>query len=343
MIDQLMQAGQRALLVGPPGCGKTARIAAAAKQAGRRLVVMRASLSERVDFGGALVPDMAAGVTKALPLDVLADLQTTPEPTLLFLDDLGQAPIDVQAALMRLFDDGYLSPQVLIWGATNRPGDVAGVTRLCEPLRSRFHLAFAIPAPGSDERADGPVMLGTWADEVAGWSDWALDNGAPAEVVAWHRSTTGRTLYAWQPSADPAVRMPDFRAWETVINLWNSGLQQLPVLSAAIGKPAAAEFLAFARLADKLPSPEQVWMDPEGAPVPTDPSALYLVSSMLAAAVEPQHGTAVVKYLARMPRVYGALLARDAYRRLGAKLSASKEWIAWFTENQEIFAVGSSV
>jgi hypothetical protein len=342
MIDQLIHAGQRGLLVGPPGCAKTARVAAAAKLAGRRLVVMRASLSERVDFGGALVPDTAAGVTRALPLELLADLQTTNEKTLLFLDDLGQAPIDVQAALMRLFDDGYLSPHVLIWGATNRPGDVAGVTRLCEPLRSRFHLAFAIPTPGSDERSDGPVMLGTWADEVAGWVNWAIDQNAAPEIVAWHRSTSGRTLYAWQPSADPAVRMPDFRSWETVLRLWNSDLQSLPALSAAIGKPAAAEFLAFARLAHKLPTPDQVFSDPSGAPVPTDPAALYLVTSMLAAAAKQEHGSAVVTYLARLPRVYGALLARDVYRKLGdPALSGSREWVTWFTENQELFAVGA--
>lgn len=340
-LNSLMATGQRVLLVGPPGCGKTARIQAAAAAGGRRLVVMRASLSERVDFGGALVPDMTAGLTRALPLETLADLQSTTEPTLLFLDDLGQAPIDVQAALMRLFDDGALSPEVLIWGATNRPGDVAGVTRLCEPLRSRFHLAFAIAAPGTDDTPDGPVVLGSWADEVSAWCEWALDQGAPPEIIAWHRSTTGRTLYAWRPHADPAVRMPDFRSWDTVLRLWNSGMQDLQSIAAAIGKPVAAEFLAFARLADKLPTPDQVWLDPMGAPVPDEPAAQYLITSMLAAALQPEHATAVVQYLSRMPRVYGALLARDAFRKLGAKLSGSREWTEWFTANQDIFAVGS--
>lgn len=342
MISNLISARVRFLLSGPPGCAKTARVIDAATAAGMRTVVLRASLSERVDFGGALVPDTAAGVTRALPLDVLHDLQTTTEPTLLFLDDLGQAPMDVQAACMRLFDAGALSEHVLIAGATNRPGDVAGVTRLCEPLRSRFHVAFAIPAPGTENRADGPVVLGTWDDEVAAWCEWAMSVGAPPEVIAWHRSTSGRTLYAWEPSADPALRMPDFRSWETVIRLWNAGLTTLPAISAAVGKPAAAEFLAFARLADKLPTPDQVWLDPKGAPVPTDPSALYLITSMLAAAVDASHAAAVVTYLGRLPRVYGALLARDAYRKLGASLSGSKEWVSWFTANQEIFAVGNA-
>lgn len=341
-LYRLMETRKRVLLVGPPGCAKTARVEALAKQLGRKLVVLRVGLAERVDFGGALVPDMEAGLTKALPLDLLHYLQTTTEDVLLFLDDLGQGPVDVQSALMRWFDSGFLSPTVLIWGATNRPGDVAGVTRLSEPLRSRFGPKFAIPVPGAEDRPDGPTMLGTWEDEVAGWCEWAMDSGAPAEVVAWHRSTSGRTLYAWKPSADPAVSMPDYRAWEQVIELWNDGIQDLSTLSSVIGKPTAAEFLAFARLAHHLPTPDQVWMDPEGAPVPEDQAALFLVATMLAAALTDEHGDAVVTYLARMPRVYGALLARDAYRKLGPKLSGSREWVHWFTENQELFTVGTA-
>jgi hypothetical protein len=300
---------------------------------------MRASLMERVDVGGALVPDMAAGVTRALPLELLADLQSTTVPTWLFLDDLGQAPIDVQAALMRFFDPGFLSPHVLIVGATNRPGDVAGVTRLCEPLRSRFHVAYNIPTPetNEDHATGGGVLLGTWQEEVTNWCDWSLGQGAPAEIVAWHRSTTGRTLYAWKPHADPSIRMPDFRSWETVIRLWQAGLRDLTTVSAAIGKPAAAEFLAFADLAAELPVPDQVWLDPAGAPIPTSPAALYLVASMLAAAVEPKHADALITYMARMPRVYGALLARDAFRRLGATLAGTSAWQTWFVANQDLF------
>lgn len=350
MLSRFLDARLRVLLVGPPGCGKTARIASAATAAGRRLIVMRASLSERVDFGGALVPDCDRGITRALPLELLADLQSTSEPTLLFLDDLGQAPIDVQAALMRLFDDGSLSPEVLIWGATNRPGDKAGVSALCEPLRSRFHLAFGIPTPTSEDKPDvncaggrdkprlTPVMLGDWPSELAGWTDWALDKGAAPEIVAWHRATTGRTLYQWMPHADPAVRMADFRSWETVIDLWSHGLRDLGTVAAAIGKPAAAEFLAFAALADRLPTPDQVRMDPAGAPVPSEPSALYLVATMLSCAAQPQDAGPFCRYLSRLPRVFGALLARDLFRRLGAKLSGQPEWVKWFAENQTLFA-----
>jgi hypothetical protein len=299
MLARFIAAGQRVLLVGPPGIGKTARILAAAQASQRRVVLMRASLSERVDFGGALVPDPKKGITRALPLEQLHHLQNATEPTLLFLDDLGQAPVDVQAALMRLFDAEALSKQVLIWGATNRPGDKAGVTSLCEPLRSRFHLAFALATPTSADTPDGAVVLESWSDEVARWCEWALDQGAAAEIVAWHRSTTGRTLFAWKPHADPGVRLPDFRSWETVIKLWSGGLRDLNTLAAAVGKPTAAEFTAFAALADQVPTPDQVRMDPCGALVPDDPSALYLVTSMLATAAAPQDAGPFSTYLAR--------------------------------------------
>jgi hypothetical protein len=341
-LKKLMIAGERVLLVGKPGCAKSARVEYVAKETGRRLVVMRASLSERIDFGGALVPDMAAGITRALPMEVLRDLQTTTEPTLFFVDDVGQAPIDVQAALMKLFDPGELSPSVLIWGATNRPGDKAGVSALCEPLRSRFSLAFGIASPGDEEKAaDGATFINSWKEEAEGWCEWAMDSDAPAEVVAWHRSTSGAKLYNWKPAADPAQRFADFRSWATVIRLWKAGCRDLHTVSAAIGKAAAAEFLAFARLADELPTPDQVWLDPKGAPVPQDPSALYLSATMLAGAVSPQHAGQFCQYIDRMPRVFGALAGKDAYRRLGAKLSGNKHWCAWFMKNQELFASSS--
>src|SRR5690349_1964714 len=130
-LQHLMTAGERVLLVGPPGIAKTERIKAAAKATGKRLVTRRVSLCERIDFGGCLVPNAAKQITEALPLELLQDLRTTKEPTVFFADDLGQAPLDVQAALMLLFDEGQLSEHVTIWGATNRPGDKAGVTALC--------------------------------------------------------------------------------------------------------------------------------------------------------------------------------------------------------------------
>lgn len=341
-LASLISARMRVLFVSGPGTGKTARIAAAAKATGHRLVVFRASLAERVDIGGCLVPDMQSGTTRALPLEMLQDLRTNPEPTVFLADDLGQGPMDVQAALMALFDPGALPDNVLIWGATNRPGDKAGVSALCEPLRSRFHLAFTIATPESADKADGPTVLAPWKDEVDGWCEWATEQGFAPELIAWHRSTTGRTLYAWKPAADPALRLPDFRSWETVGRLWNAGLRDLHTIGAAIGKGAAAEFLAFAALADQLPTPQQVWLDPNGTQIPSDPAGQYLIAAMLGRAAEPQYASQLVTYFSRLPRVMGAYCARDAYKRLGAKLAGCSAWQKWWLANKALFETGPS-
>jgi len=343
-LIKLMGAGERVLLVGPPALAKTSRFEDAAGHLGMDFVISPVGIQERIDFGGVLVPDLANNICRALPLDTLAKLLAAKKPTLWLWDDLGNAPCDVQAALKGLVTRGgpfYKHPFVTVGGATNRPGDKTGVSSLHEALRSEFSVSFAIATPGCDEKPEGATFLQSWKDEVDGWCEWALGGDAAPEIVAWHRSTTGRTLYQWKPCADPAVRMADFRSWATVIRLWQAGLRDLSTIGAAIGKPAAAEFLAFARLADDLPTPDQVWLDPKGAPVPTDSGALYLAAGMLSAAVQPQFAGAFCQYIGRLPRVFGALAGRDAYRKLGAKLSGNKEWCKWFLANQELFSASA--
>lgn len=352
LLREEMNAGQRVLLVGPPGTCKTALIHKTAKDCGFNMVidtddgkqstVLRAGLMERVDLTGCLVPDNKRGITRQLPFSLIKSLQETTEKICLFIDDLGQPPMDTQASLMRLFDNNFLPSNVLIWAATNRPGDKAGVSALCEPLRSRFDSAYIVPLPGYEEKADGGVMLCSWKDYVDNWIDWSLDNNASPEIVAWHRSTNGKSLYDWKPHADPGLRMADFRSWGAMIIRWNAGLRSLKQISAVIGKAIAAEFLAFTALSDKLPSPDQVWMDPLGAPVPTEPSAQYLISCVLSQQLTVSCIESFIQYVTRMPRVMTAFAVKSAYRRLGNKVSGSKHWVLWHQKNQTLFDIGNN-
>lgn len=339
MLVSLLEKKFRLLLVGPPGCGKTARVAAAAKAAGYRLVVVRASLSERIDFGGALVPDVKAGVTRALPLELLKELMETKEKILLFLDDLGQAPTDVQAAIMRLFDESGLSPSVVIWGATNRPQDKAGAFALCEPLRSRFGVAFNIATPTSEESASGGVFLSSWQEELDGWLDWAEQRGADPAVLAFHRASGGRHLYEWSPAADPSLKMPDFRSWETVISLLENGFDSMNILSATIGKPVAASFWAFRQLAATMPTVDEIFASPEGAMVPDTPGGLFMLVETLALATEPANADAAWRFIDRMPVTFGALASRRMHKRFkqeGVDLLSYPAAMRWHQKHKDV-------
>lgn len=347
-LAKLVSARRRVLLVGPPGCGKTARVGAAAREAGFGFEHVPLHHTERVDWGGCFVPDSAAGVTRQLPLERLHRWVNSSAPVLVLIDDLGKAPIDVQGALKSVITRGSntLPPKLVIWGATNRPQDKAGVSGLDESLRSEFDVAFSIPVPGFADKADGSVGLGSWADEVTRWCDWAMANGADPFVVAWHRSPqfgavypVGPVLYGWKPSADPSLRFPDYRSWESVLRLRAEGIDDLDTTAAAVGQGQAAAFLAFVRMAAKLPAVEQVWLDPHGAPVPADPGAQVFVATRLGGAVTDKLVTPFVEYINRLPGPISCLAARDAYRRLGAAFTGAKAGYDWFVAHKEIFEV----
>ncbi len=342
-LQLLMRVGASVLLGGGPGLAKTARIKAAAKAEGLPLFLgiggRTADLMDRLDAAGAIVPDLATGTSKLLPLGDLQRIREHKGPGVWFIDEIGRAQMDVQGALCSLIDELRLSnPELRIWAATNRPGDKAGVLALSEQLRSRFGLAFAIPTPTAVDSVEGAVMLGTWGEELAALVEYGMADGQwPPEMIAWHRSTEGRTAYQWKPSADPTVRMADYRSWQTAANLWNQGVQTFPYHAAVLGKSVAGEFLAFARLANDLPSPDAVFMDPANALVPSEPASCYLIASMLVARAEAKHGRACVVYLERLPRVYGALLARDLLHKLGNGLAGCAEWVRYWNANQELF------
>lgn len=344
-LANLIAARKRILLVGPPGTAKTARIQAAANLLGWRFFYgidgRTADLMDRLDAAGAVVPDVAAGVSRTLPLQALQEILDCREPAIWFVDEIGRAPIDVQGGLNSTFDRlKRLNSPVVVVAATNRPQDGAGVASLSEQLRSRFDVTFALSTSEADDRDQTVARLAPWSEEVTGWCEYAADAGFDPLVVAWHRSTSGSTLYNWQRNSNAAVRYADFRSWHTVSDLLAAGIRDVDTLTATIGREIAVKFSAFAALAAELPLPSQVLADPANAPVPQQPAACFFIASALPAAVtKPAQVDAFLAYVDRLPRTYAALAARDLHRKHGAGLLArSAAWNAWFASNNALFA-----
>ena len=344
-LAALINARKRILLVGPPGTAKTARFLQVAQLLGWRFFYgvdgRTADLMDRLDAAGAVVPDVAAGVSRVLPLAALKAIIECREPAIWFIDEIGRAPLDVQGAINAIIDqlkrEG--SPVVVV-AATNRPQDRAGVASLSEQLRSRFDVTFAISTSDDDDRDQTVARLAPWSEEVDGWCNYAADSGFDPLVIGWHRSTSGSTLYNWKPNANPAIRFADYRSWQTVSELCAAGLRDTDTLTAAIGREIAVKFSAFAALAAELPLPSAVLADPDNAPVPASPSACYFISAALPQAItKPAQVAAFLRYVDRLPRTYTALAARDLHRRHGAALLArSNDWNLWFAANNALFA-----
>ena len=338
----LMRAKLSVLLVGTPATAKTALIRAAAKAAGMKCIVFRVSLCERVDFSGTIVPDVEAGVSRLLPLKLLKDLMESTEPTLFFLDELGQGSTEVQGSVQFLWDSGMLPPNVLIWAATNRVTDRAGVSALCEPLRSRFDQAYNMPTPeSSDDSGAGGTLLGSWPELHATWLEFAQAADYPLEITTYHMVTakvSPSPLYQWKPNSDSSLRMPDFRTWATAATLWREGFRDSRTFAATLGKPEAAKFLAFCALRDGLPKPDEVWADPLTAVVPKDAAAQYFIAAVLAASVLPKQAGQFIAYFSRLETMQGAFAANAALIRLGSKLTSNLQWQVYYEKNQHLFA-----
>jgi hypothetical protein len=344
-LSALMKGLKRILLVGDTATAKTSMVHQAAKRLGWDVIVFRASLCERVDFSGAFVPDIVAGVTRLLPMELIATLKRSTRMTVLFLDEIGQAPTEVQSAALSLFDKGALPPNVVIWAATNRV-NARGVTTIVEPLRTRFDSIYEMPSPTSTEATSTGTLLCSWEEIHKSWVNWALDQGYPAEIVGFHgvtANTVPSPLWAWKPSVDPAVRMPDFRTWESAASLWADGWRDVTTYSAVLGKEVAMLFTAFAALREGLPTLDEVWADPDTALVPTSSNSQYFMAAMLCASVTKKNGSAFMRYIVRLDKqteTFAGATVLDREVNATPKVaivSACAEWQPWFIAHEHLF------
>lgn len=312
------------LIKGAPGAGKSDIVAQAAAAAGANVVLMHPVVSDPTDFKG--LPGIVAGKAEFLPFGDLRQLVEADEPTVAFLDDLGQAPAVVQAAAMQLIlarrvNGHKVSDKVVFVAATNRREDRAGVTGILEPVKSRFASIVEL-TPTLDD-----------------WCEWALEHDVPAEVIAFCRFRPELFAPKDPPTAD-IVNRPCPRTITQMGALYAAGITDLESLGGAVGQGFAVEFVAFLRTYQDLPSIDSILLNPTTAGVPRNPAALYAVTTALAINASVANVERIIKYLERLPREFQTLGVRDIDRR-DKKMANNKAMIAWFAKNQDILVGGA--
>lgn len=330
--DQIKQAIRVALaadrpimLWGPPGGGKTqvGRQVAAEPAIDSPLYFLPTGMMESVDFRG--IPSLLDGRTTWNPPDFLPS-----ERCILFADELPNADKGVQTPLLELCGppgpDGrrhcgdYTAPEGLrIIAAGNRIEDRAGAGRMISSLMDRFvHVDFEVD----------PIQ----------WVGWGIDNGIRTEVLAFIR---------FRPELlsefDPRERVsPTPRSWQAVSDLIPHIAEpeiEYGVFSGTVGEGAAAEFMAFLKIARELPDPDAVLMDPAGAIIPTEPASLYALCGALAYRASEHNAGPLVAYADRLKSQdqgeFGVLLVTDAVRR-DKDVTQTRAYIKWAAENTDV-------
>lgn len=327
---RLIPAGGSALLVGSPGVGKTDSVKAVADELGYDLLITHPVVDDPTDYKGlpAIIQGtkgQAAGA-EFLPFGNLNHMINAERETIVFFDDLGQAAPAVQAACMQLLlareiNGKRISDKVHFLAATNRRQDKAAVTGLITPLLDRFDTVLPFEFDLDD------------------WVEWVLQRDLPPVLAAFARFKPD-LLNKFEANRD-MKKSPTPRSAAAVGRLVNLGLDSLDVLSGAAGEGFATEFLAFYRVWQSLPDRNEIYLNPNKAPVPQGkPDVMFALMGSLAHGANAQTIDATVKYLSRVPAEFQALCMKDAIAR-DRTLVATKAFTGWAVKNQAVFGYDS--
>ena len=313
------KAGYSTLITGAPGIGKTDLVQQAAILAGFDIVISHPAVEDPTSVAG--LPWMTAGATEAtfMPFGQVARVLTATRPTVWFLDDLGQATAAVQAAYMQYLLGGELNGHklpscVVMVAATNRRIDRAGVAGILEPVKSRFYSIIELET------------------SVPDWSQWAISNGIPYTGIAFLQFRP-ELLSKFEPTAD-LTNSPTPRTWAHCFALEALTLPadiEAVAMAGAVGEGASAEYLAFRAMAAQLVNLDAILMNPDKAPIPSNPSALYATAVGLATRANAKTFARIGKYANRMVSAnhgeFAVLMVRSALDR-DATLAHTDTFIA---------------
>jgi hypothetical protein len=278
---------------------------------------LRAILLDPVDLRG--LPAVVDGRAIWAEPAFLPNAERDGERGILFLDELNAAPASVQAACFQLVLDRRLGEYVLpagwrIVAAGNRQTDRAAAQRMPTPLANRMAHLDCDPDPET-------------------WQSWARAANVNPMVRAFLRFRPA--LFHVMEGTDLRA-FPTPRSWTQVAKIADQPEDMLHALTAGlVGQGPAAEFVGFVRIYRELPDIAEIFAHPATAPVPTQPAALYAISTAIARLADLKSMAAVVTYADRLPREFSVLTIVDAVKR-NPSLCETAAFVSWAQANQDV-------
>lgn len=303
------------LITGKPGIGKSDIVDQAADLIGADLIISHPVVSDPTDYKG--LPFLGKdGFAHFTPFGELQRLIEAKKKTIFFLDDLGQAPIAVQAAAMQLLlarqiNGHKISDNVVFVAASNRREDMAGVLGILEPVKSRFFSIIEL-LPNAED-----------------WRLWAMRHDMPESLISFIRFRPD-LIDDFKPTRD-LINSPSPRTVAAVGKMQNAGLPkslEFQLIGGAAGEAFAVEYTAFLKIRRELPDIKTIIKAPTTASVPNAASVQYALSGALGHVVEPKNIENVLTYLDRMPPEISVATMKDAIRR-DERLVTCRPVIQW--------------
>ena len=320
---QVISGGEIPLLQSVPGTGKTDCAAQIASTLGWNLLTLYPAISLPEHFQGFPFRSPETGEADFEPLGLLRKLVNAKSETLCFVDEIDKANPSVQSCVAQLIQSRtvghyHIPDCVRFMLAGNRPEDRAGGQRLVTHLTSRCFVFTVKPT-------------------AVPWLDWSAENGIHPIIRAFIDRMPQHLL-----DFDPrrVGQNTDPRKFEKLSNVMKAqGPGFIPSLALAEGcfsPGVAAEFTAFCRLIDELPSYDEIVADPQNATLPESPSARYAAAAMLAARGQLADAEPVAAYICRLPAEVAAFAFKSLYNR-DKGFAKSQSFTKWATAHSDLF------
>jgi hypothetical protein len=315
-LQHLSERKVPVFLWGPPGIGKSSIVAQIAKEKDIGFIDLRLSLLDPTDLRGIPFFDTKKEAAIWAPASFLPD--GNQKEGILFLDELNTAAPMVQASAYQLILDRKIGEYTLpegwsIIAAGNRESDRGVVFRMAAPLSNRFiHLEME--------------------SSVDDWKVWATKRGIDASIIGFI-SYRPDALFTFDTQNDSrSFATP--RTWEYVNEVLSSEPEPdllMPLVSGAIGEELAAAFLGFRVVAGELPDIDSI-MEGECSDVPSEPSALHMLSTALSLRIDQATSSKklnnLVGYTLKMPGEFAVMIVQDLRQR-DIELDHVDNWTLW--------------
>ncbi len=311
---------------GNPGVGKSSLIKQIAEEKKINFIDLRLSLLDPTDLRG--IPFFENDTKTAVwaKPEFLPNTDSK-EEGILFLDEINSAPPTIQAAAYQLILDRKIGEYKLpenysILAAGNYESNKGVTYKMPTPLANRFvHLDFDLDF-----------------DE---WKKWAYNQNIDTRIVSF-LSYKPQNLFTFdETSKQKSFATP--RSWSFVDEILKSNLKvelMEDVISGAIGKDSAVEFLNYCKVMKQLPNIDEI-LSSSNVEVPENNSVLYALCTGLTYALKKnpsiENITNVLEYSLKLPNEFSVMLVRDLQKE-NIDVESSTSWQTWAKANN--FLIG---
>ncbi len=173
------------------------------------------------------------------------------------------------------------------------------------------------------------------------WLEWALENDVHPDIVSGIRTKPTWITQGFNPeaykSSTPRGQV-HFSDYLKQVGGFPKGESQLAIVESFVGKTVALEMISFQRVKDDLPNIQEIYSDPDNAPLPKKDRAdvIFTLATQLGYFADKDNLSATVKYCERLDKDFAIIALGDVWKKDKKLAWNNKEYQRFILNNRNV-------